>query len=426
MAELRGESTAGTVTLEWNRWGFAAAVASASVVACFFATFWLPSLLGLHQWLPMGDAPTTVQSAQFVANGGLPWVYQANAGFLPLPGFLLLLAPAVAIGNHFGLLNDLPYQIPHPTMWVAVTPVFFLTGASAVLGVDYLADSLAMRISRRRVVAAAVAFVVVVPTCCWTGHSEDLLCLGLSAASLGLVLRHRHGPAALSLTLAILMQPWALLLIPILVVTAPWGRRLRTLVQICALPGVTAVVLLAMDFKDAYRSLVIQPMPSSHGQRLPWWSLTHQTKIMTDAGAMVVRVGSLPRTVAVLVAVLAAIALRRHPSPQRIVAVAAVALVSRGLFETQLWPYYLAPGAVLLLVGAAAFAEPRSWRWPAGALAALVFYGAVAGAYAGETFQAPLALLVLVISAVAGLWSGRDRLHTGAAVPPVALTKSAT
>ena len=392
--------------LAWTHWRFPAAVALITVGLCFFATFWLPGLLGDQTWLGLGDLSATVQSAQFVANGGLPWVYSVNVAFLPLPGMLVLLAPAVALGDHFNLNNAYPIALAHPSMWIVVTPVIFVTGATSILGVDYLADTLRVSQARRRIIAVTVALLVVLPTCCWAGHPEDLLCLGLSATALALILRQRHTGAAVILALAILTQPWAGLLVPLALVCAPSGARLRSLIYSCLAPGATALLLLATDFHDAYRSLVIQPMPSSHGQRLPWWSLAHQTRIVTDAGPALVRVGSVPRAIAVLIAVGAAVAIRRQLTPQRIIAVAALALLARGIFETQVWPYYLAPGAVFLIVGAGAFTARGSWRWPAGAVAALVFYGSLAGAYAREAFPSWLALAMLVLATAFGFWAG--------------------
>lgn len=391
--------------IRWRDWRYAVATAVATVAVCLFATFFLPDILGFHQWLTLGDARWTIQSTQYVTNGGLPWVYSANIQFLPLPGFLLVLAPAVAIGNHFGLVNGYPIALPYPSMLLAVAPMFALTGSTAVLGVDYLADSLGISRVRRRVLAPAVGLLVVVPTVCWAGHPEDLLCLALSCLSLGLLLRQRHLPAAGVLALAVMMQPWALVLIPLVIVASPAGSKLGAAVYACAVPAVTGLALLAMDFKDAFRSLVLQPM-QGNGQHLPWWGMTHTMTAIQDAQSVVVRVGSGPRFVAVVIAVVAAWCIRNDPRPANIMLVTSLDLAVRGIFETQVWCYYLAPAAVFMAIHAAAHApSPRYWR--ISALGALAYYSFVAGGYNAYSMPALLALAIMCSTTLVSLASAR-------------------
>src|SRR5579875_334741 len=213
----------------WDGWRYAAVMAMLTVAACAFAVFVFPMLLGDRLWMPMGDAKWTIQSAQYVANGGLGYIYSANTQFLPLPGFLLVLAPFAAIADHFNLINDFPAVVPHPSIYLVMGPAFFVTGATAVLGVDYLAATLGIGRARRRIIAPLTGLFVVGPTVCWMGHPEDMLALCLASFALGLLIRGRHEVAAVVLALAILMQPWALLLIPVLVAATPAGRRVRSL-----------------------------------------------------------------------------------------------------------------------------------------------------------------------------------------------------
>jgi len=348
--------------LTWTHWKFPVLVVLVTIGVGLFATFNLPTLLGKNMWLPMGDAKWTVQSAQRVSWGALGTVYSINPQFLPLPGFLLILSPAVTLGDHLGYyLNSYPFTLRHPTLWIVVVPVFLVTGSMSILGADYLADTLGVSTTRRRLLAVSIALVVVLPTVIWAGHPEDLLALGLSCLSVALLLRHRHNGAAIALMTAIMMQPWALLLIPILVVATPTGKRLRVLFLAAAVPAMTGLALLATDFHDAYRSLVVQPM-QGNGQKLPWWYLAHRMVVTVGGITNHVRVGSGPRFLAVAIAVMVAVAVRRDIRPGTIMMAASVALVARAAFETQIWCWYLAPAAVFLAIHIASAAGPSRIR----------------------------------------------------------------
>lgn len=401
------EAEASGSPLAWDGWPFAAAVALGTTAVCLVATFFLPEMLGLNQWLLLGDARWTIQSTQFVTWGGLAYVYSANIQFLPLPGFLLVLAPAVAIGDHLGLINAYPFPIAHPSMLLAVAPVFAATGSTAVLGADYLAASLGISRFRRRILAPTIGLIVVLPTVCWAGHPEDLLCLALSCLSLGLLVRGRHRPAATILSIAVMMQPWALVLIPLVLVATPPGARIRACLHSCALPAITGLTLLCLDFKDAFRSLVIQPM-QGYGQHLPWWAMSHTMTLIQSNAPVLVRVGSGPRFVAVAIAVAGAWWIRNDLTPANIMLVASVDLAARGIFETQVWCYYLGPAAVLMALHAAAHAPTRR-RWLAGSLSAFAYYAYAAAGYNAYSMPAMLALAIMCATTLIVVLSATDR-----------------
>ena len=379
-------------SLRWHGWRFAAVVYVVVVGLCSFATFALPDLLSYHQWLPLGDSKWTIQSAQWVTWGGIGTVYSANSQFLPLPGFLIILAPAVALGDHLGLMTAYPFALRYPSMLLLVGPVFFLTGSTAVLGVDYLADTLQISRSRRRVLVASTGMLVVIPTTVWAGHPEDLVGIALACASLAALLRRRYLGAALLLATAVMMQTWAGLLIPILIAATPPGKRVRALVWSSLLPGLSAALLLALDFHDAFRSLIIQPM-QGYGQHLPWWDLAHKLTIIQSGAPVIVRVGSLSRSLAVVAAVVAALIVWRKPSAQTILTAAATVLLARGASETQFWPYYLGPAAVLMVTASAMSGVDRR-RWALGGGSALVAYCCAAGGY--NAYASPGATTVLM------------------------------
>jgi hypothetical protein len=366
-------------SLEWRHWRFALVAAILSVAACGFASFVLPSLFGVHVWLTSWDAKWAVSSARWVSAGAIGTVYEANSQVSTLPGLFILLALVVRLGDHFHWVMDYPFPIAHPSMWRLIGPTFFALGATSVLGIDYLADTLGISVGHRRGLAVAVGIFVVVPTCVFGGHPEDLVALALSCLSLALLLRGRYLGAPLVLSVAVLMQPWAGLLIFAFVAACPAGVRLRAFIWSVALPGLFSAMLFALDFRPAYTALVVQP-EQGHGQHLPWWSLAGHMTVVVDGLSYEARVGSVTRSVAVVVAIVVALAVLRSPTPRVIVAAAATALLARGVFETELFAWYLAPAAVFLALGVASSRAGRAARF-AGYGAAGVVYGVSFGAY---------------------------------------------
>lgn len=383
------------MSLRWNHPRFALFAFAITVVACMFCSFVLPGLLGAHEWVMPGDGGWTVRGAQWVANGAIGTVYQGDPYYLPLPGLLILLAPVVALGGHLNLVTNQPVPLAYPSMWLLVGPVFFLLGSTCILGIDYLADTLGVIAGRRRLIAMAVGLLVVVPTCVWAGHPEDLLALGLSCLALALVLRGANLAPALVLSIAVMMQPWAGLLIPVLAAGTPAGRRLRALLWSSALPAACGLMLFALDFKDAYRSLALQPMVGV-GQKLPWWNLTRHTTLRFDKIVEPARVGSMSRSAAVVVAIVVALWVLRDRRPSTLIAASSIALLARGVFESQFWSWYVAPAAVVMAVGVAAGAHADRRRWVVGASAAFVVYGFAGGSYDWHEFSPWLALGVLI------------------------------
>lgn len=384
------------VSLRWNGWKFAVLAASMSVVACMFCSFVLPALLGAHEWEASSDAWWTVIGAQWVSHGAVGTIYQGDPMFLPLPGLLILLAPIVALGDHLGLVTSFPIGLAYPSMWLLIGPVFFVIGSTSVLGADYLAESLGISRTRRRLMALSVGLLVVVPTCVRAGHPEDLLALGLCCWSLGMLLRGAPLAAAGTLAIAVMMQPWAGLLIPVLGAAAPVGRRLRFLVWSAALPASCAALLLALDPSNAIRSLIKQPM-LGNGQKLPWWNLAGHMSIPVGPYLVPARVGSMSRSLAVVVALTAAAWVLRSRRPSTVMAASSVALLARGAFESQFWAWYVAPAAVVMALGVAAGARHSGRRWATGAVGSLVVYGFAGGSYSWNFSLNPwLALAILV------------------------------
>lgn len=384
-------------TAVWEDRRFALLVAALAVAGCAFASFGLAQFSSnpQHPWIISYDAWSTTDSAQYLTYGGFGSIYSVNPWYSALPGFLILYAPVVALGEHFHLLPSYPFPIAHPSLWLLAGPFFFLCGASAVPAVDYLAQALGASRARRRTLVLGTAFFVVIPTAGVFGHPEDLLGLSLCCVSLALMVQGRSTGAALWLSCAVMMQTWAGLLIPAFVAASPAGTRLRTLVRSSALPATVGLLLLGMDWHDASIDLLRQPMPG-RGQHLPWWHLAgHVT--MTQLGTPVSAVaGASTRSLAVVAALALGWSLRRSPDPQRLLLSAALALYCRGLFETQFWPYYLAPAAVLFAVVGASATAGSTKRFAVVLAGAALLYGSAPMSYLHVQYPASLALMVLV------------------------------
>ncbi|MHB1534168.1 MAG: hypothetical protein ACYC1D_06060 [Acidimicrobiales bacterium] len=394
-------------SLHWPGWRFPLVVSAVTILACVLFSIILPGLLD-GAWLMSHDVWWTVNSAQWVSHGAIGTVYQANPWYSALPGFPALLAPLVALGDHLHLSVGYPFALPTPTMWLLVGPFFFLCCTTATLGVDVLGATLGIARRRRRMLVVGVSAFVVFPTAVVAGHPEDLLTLALVCVSLALLLRQRHLGAALLLSVAIVIQTWAGLLLPLFVMAMPPGLRLRSLWRAAALPSSFGVLLLALDWRHASRDLLKQPMVN-RGQRLPWWSLAHHMTVTVGRTTETAVMGSTSRSLAVVAALLVAVWLGRHVTPQRIMTAVAVVLLARGVFEVEVWPYYLAPAAIMLATAVAFSAGPCRRRWRAGASSALVLCLFTGAAYQGISLPTWPMFGVLLLTGGIATWCSRGR-----------------
>ena len=407
--------------VRWDGWKFAVFAAAMTMVASAFLSFWLPMILGVHEWFMSGDAWLTVNSAQWVSHGAIGTVYEANPWYSALPGFLVLLAPVVALADHLGMVTSYPVPLPYPSMWLIVGPFFFLCGGIAVLGVDYLMNALSIDTGRRRTALILIGFLLIAPTPGFAGHPEDVLTIALVCFCIASATRQNWMRAMLILSAAVMVQTWAGLLIPALVAASPAGLRLRNLVRASLLPGACAALLLILDFKPASTDLLKQPM-ANRGQELPWWHMAGHMLVNDGSAIVSVAIGSSSRWLAVLTAALLGLVILRHPSPTNLVAVGALALLARGFFETEIWFYYLAPASTLFVVFVAASTRGNAKRWIVGTVFALL----MTIAWPGATFSisispmvAELVLLTCGAGALAAAFLPDSRSVTDSTAPEV-------
>ncbi len=378
------ESTRGAVRpLQWEGWRWAALMYLLGVTVAAWMSFGMPYVLGVpSQWIMSRDVWTTTNAAQYSWNGGAGFVFSANPWFAALPGFVYLYAPVVALGGHFGLVTSYPIPLDKPSMWLVSGPFFFLCGATAVLGVDYLAETLQVNAARRKLITLAVAVAVVGPTPGFEGHPEDMLALAFVCLSFALAFRGHFAGAAVALGFAVLMQTWAGLAIPVLVAASPPGVRLRTLARTAAAPAVLGVTLLAVDFHQASVDLLRQPMPDI-GQHLPWWGLAPKFLISTVYGTQHMVAGSTTRSLAVVVAVAAGWFVRNRRDPSSVTVALSVAMFARGFFEVEYWPYYFAPAVVLVVVAGALTTQGATKRFATLCVGACLLYLSSTGSLLG-------------------------------------------
>ena len=369
------------------------------VAAAAWMSFGMPYLLGVpSQWIMSGDVWTTTTAAQYAWNGGAGFVFSANPWFAALPGFVYLYAPVVALAGHLGLVTSYPIPLAKPSMWLLSGPFFFLCGATAVLGVDYLAETLQVKTARRKLITLVVALAVVGPTPGFEGHPEDMLALALVCFSFALAFRGHFAGAAVALSFAVLAQTWAGLAIPVLLAASPPGLRLRTLARAAAAPAVLGVTLLAVDFHQAWMDLLRQPMPDT-GQHLPWWGLAPHFAISTIYGTQNMVAGSTTRSLAVVVAVAAGWFVRNRRDPRSVTVALSVAMFARCFFEVEYWPYYVAPAVVLVVVvgGLITLGAPK--RFATLCAGASLLYLSSAGSFLGGLLPPWLEMGVVVATA---------------------------
>lgn len=416
MLGLKVEEHSELPPLRWKGWRFAVAMYILAVAGCAFISFLLGPLLGIHEWFFSEDVWYTTNSSQYAINGGAGAVYAANPYFAALPGFIYLYAPVVGIAEHFGFVPGYPIVLPKPSMLLVIGPFFFLCGATAVLGMDYLMETLQVAALRRRIVLAGVAIFVVAPTPGFAGHPEDLLALALVCTAVSLLIRKRLTGAGLLLAASVLMQTWAGLLIPVFLAACPPGQRVRMLVRSSAAPAVMGLCLLALDFKDAATDLLRQPMLNA-GQHLPWWGLASHFTV-TNLGTTFPAVsGSTTRTLAVVVAAIAALWVARRPTPEAIVFASAVATYARCFFEVEFWPYYVAPAAVLFVVLGSRTTSGDVFRFVALCATAFLLYVQSAPGIFGIRVSPWLALAILGAAGV--LCAALSRPRGAAAAAPL-------
>lgn len=396
---------------------------SVGIIALIMAiAFFIPALVGSQGWWVTRDVWITFNSAEWIRFGGFGSMYSANLYTSALPGFPLLLAPVALIAAHLPLTNGYPFYLPEPTLFYLVGPIYALASVTLLFGMDYLLVVLRVTSKARRWIAVVTGVLVITPTPMIEGHPEDLLALALVCVSVAMMIQGRFRNAAISLTLTILMQTWAGLLIPILFVMAPAGRRIVLVIQAAIIPAVVGIYMLASDWTHASLQLLKQPMYNT-GQHLPWFSIAPRLHFPKSYGLVVS--GSHSRSYAIVLVLAAAFALWRKRDVGTLLWASGIAMLARDLFEVTLYPYYLVPAGMLLL--AALWYNNLTKRDRVlGIVALLLLYGGSSPPYFGVhcniwVFTGLMVLdsaLILWLSAPGWLVASHRQEHLDLAVDP--------
>jgi len=305
-----------------------------------YTLLWMPVVHGRAVWVVSGDTWILTEPARFVANGALGYLYSARPGYYALPLSAILMAPAVWLSDSLRLVGGYPFPVPEPTAWLVVGPFQLLAGIPALRAARRLAFAGGLR-GRQLVVVQLFVVAVVLYPCAFWGHPEDVLATTFLLGAVAAQRDARTDRAALLLALAICSKQWALVAVPFLLVATPAGRRWRAGLVASVPPLVVAALPLSVDWWHASRSLLFQKFPV-HGL------YGHQSMILPVLTSVLGAHGSeLSRLLEVAAAPVVAVAVRRRDPDAQLAALGGV-LALRIVLEPLVFPYYLAPGALLL------------------------------------------------------------------------------
>ncbi|HEX7167618.1 MAG TPA: hypothetical protein VF230_11620, partial [Acidimicrobiales bacterium] len=206
--------------------------------------------LFIDGWAMPGDFWFGARLADYVASGAVAYVYEADARYLSLPAWPIVLAPAAALAHRMGLVFYHPEMpVPRPTAWpllgtytAVVTSLTFVPVRKALpaRGMRYL---------------VLFGLLVYVPAAIAYGHPEDVIAVAFVVLAERARAQGNVDRAATYLGVAIGFKTAMLLAVGAFVVLVPAGRRLRALAVAAAIPLVLAAIPLAADWEHASRNL---------------------------------------------------------------------------------------------------------------------------------------------------------------------------
>ena len=307
-------------------------------------------------WQTPPDLWGIARSSDALVHGNFSGVYFPHAALTSPPGLEYLLAPVVALGSAFGLHPLQGHVNGSPYLWAILGPAAILIGSSALFAVDALARHFSFSPAKRLVLALAGGLGVANVVVFW-GHPED--CAALALVAWAALAVERDGDttgngqrrAGWLFGLAIALQPLALLAVaPVFARTT--RRELPRLALRLCVPSVLALVpVLATAAPHALSVLIHQPSYPRFVSSTPFsrWapSLGHGEVAGGPTRLLAVVLGS---TIGLVIC-------RRRHDLATVLAVSALALALRVLFESELAGYYFWPIAALCLL----LALRRSW-----------------------------------------------------------------
>ncbi|HUJ67458.1 MAG TPA: hypothetical protein VLX59_18065, partial [Acidimicrobiales bacterium] len=324
-----------------------------------FAHLYSHRLLGHHVWYTTGDTWDIVDAGRFVWHGALANVYDAASSAYALPLSFILMAPVSAAVDHYHLVEGL-VPLARPNAWLLVGPFSLLFGIFLLDAVRRLAWDLGQR--KLLWVSQLLAVGLVLVPCFEWGHFEDVIAMTFVLHAARYVMARDHVRAGLLLSLAVCSKQWAVFLIPLLVLIAPRGLRLRCLAASCALPALFMGILLAFGGKTSFNALF---SPVNLGREAPG----HISFYVTWLGS---KTSQLSRTLGVAVGLIVAWKLRKVSTNAQILAAMSLMVLIRPFSEAINYSYYWSPSLILAgFVGVAAHGRIRlrDWMWQLAAVA---------------------------------------------------------
>jgi hypothetical protein len=320
-------------------WRAAVWITLAGVVLEMIGSLWLvPRALSMTGWFVAADAWAPIPAAHYVAYGAVPFLYEGSPSFVAGPLLPIVLAPVAAIGSLFDLTQSVPVPLKHPALWLVYGPYGIGLSVVFLAAIRRLAVQAGVRTGLVRLQLASV-LVVLLPSAGMWMHFEEPLAMACALFALVEVMRGRDRRAAIAIGIAICFKQWALLALPLVVATAPPGRRVRTLAWGVAIPAALFAVPLAFDWTYAAPQIFSAHAYPHAGHAALW-----------VPSAKHITVGTPFRALAVACSAAVAWRLRGRTEPSVLIAALASVLVLRLVFEPVLFAYYLAPPLAALLV----------------------------------------------------------------------------
>lgn len=304
-------------------------------------------------WYTSIDLEMLVLGGKAIWGGHLGQVYM-DRGLYALPLSLFVMAPVVGLVGHWHVPNA-----PEPDRFLIYGPYILSLGVLALHAARGLAWDLGLR-RRLWSVQLVTMVLVLIPEYEW-GHLEDVLALTFVLYGLRSLLGAKYVQASVMLSLAIASKEWAVMLVPIFVLAAPAGQRMKSLFAACALPALLVGVFMGFDFHDTLRNLTSPVTDVTGATGHPWidgnWLGAHSSVVNRSAATVLAGLVSWRRRSLVL--------------PFEIMGTVGLILMIRPLTETINYSYYWSPGLLILAISAMSWRgrfKAKDWIWPMAAL----------------------------------------------------------
>jgi len=362
--------------------GLGAALCTLALEACWIG-------INGHRLFPhshlAGDLILAIQNGWWQGStGGFTHLYSGNGhALVDLPGFQILLILVERVGSAFGLgpptiqwsgslLSPTSTEVPTGGIWYLMMPVVSLVAFTALLPLDVLCRRCGLSGGRRIGALLFMALSVLLLTARW-GHPEYALAVGFVALAIVRAADKQWGQVGWLLGFGIACQLFLSLALVLFLVLA--GRRWKEVALRVWIPGAAAVAIpLIGDFSATVHSIVLRVVPDS-GHLTPWsLVVAHPQRFTVSPG--------LPRFLCIAASVALAFPLARLVRDRvstrsellMLVWSVAAVLALRGLFETKLYSYYLAPPWILVTVIVFGSSIWRIWTLVAGRVFFLVAF----------------------------------------------------